>query len=282
MIPSATKASSFMRDMSDAYPRELAGRMIIGAFNRFRAQDEKEIAFLEDISCDEMYSYAAHVKDLIQSSMSFGMARVQPRRNNRVQSNVFNMVWDGVVVKLHAVHLNMSCGYGAEREPPVVAFAFCRDLSSVPFALTGMRHTAYKHIPEDKLSTPPTDKGVILLKEEHSPTPTSSVRTSIVQSLGDCVSPTVSKLNARQRFTMQQSFILQAAALHGTELRSHKKMLRQLVMDWYNHRVNAHRFGKQSTPDQTVTDADICFMLAANHTLRREINPHWWFAKSIV
>lgn len=286
MIPYATKASSFMRDMSDLYPRELAGRMIIGAFNRFRAKDEKEIAFLEDISCDEMYSYAAHVTELLQSTRSLGMSCVQPRRNNHRQSNVFDMCWDGVTVKLHAVHLNTCTGYGAEREPSVVAFAFCRDMSSVPFALTGMRHSAYKHIPDHKLSVPSTDDAVIRMKEEHCPTPAPDVRKSIVQKLGDSVSPVTSNLNPRQRFTMQQSFIVQACAMHGTELRPHKKMLRQLVMDWYNHRVNAHRFGKQasteSSSNETVTDVDICFMLAANHTLRREINPHWWFAKSIV
>lgn len=31
-----------------------------------------------------------------------------------------------------------------------------------------------------------------------------------------------------------------------------------------------------------VEDSDICYMLAALHFLRREINPHWWFASSVI
>lgn len=87
--------------------------------------------------------------------------------------------------------------------------------------------------------------------------------------------------------------------MHPDKFGPYKKLLRQLVMDWYNHRVNEDRvdkgnktFVQNHVPMEihvinrhalktNVTDWDICFMLAASHTLRREVNPHWWFVKSI-
>lgn len=45
-----------------------------------------------------------------------------------------------------------------------------------------------------------------------------------------------SSLNYRQRFALQQSFILQASAMHKQGLGPHKYMLRHLTLEWYVRR----------------------------------------------
>lgn len=66
-------------------------------------------------------------------------------------------------------------------------------------------------------------------------------------------------------------------------------MLKQLVMDWYNHHANNYRrelkvvsMGqKDAVTAHKITDTDICFMLASLHAMRKEVNQHWWFTCSI-
>lgn len=99
-------------------------------------------------------------------------------------------------------------------------------------------------------------------------------RGDMISDLKRAVSPTTTHLNHRQRFALQQSFILQTCTSHYDLMKPYKQMLRKLALEWYQRRA--------TTKEEGVSDTDICFMLQTMHSLRRESNPHWWFVSSVV
>lgn len=182
-IPYCNQLASFMRDMSKDYNRETACRMVLGAFNRFRLQQSKKnsqiynmidrVAFLEDIECDEMHKYCHYVQNLIQASIQSSIHSYDSVRKNQQQQQqkpysfvqksrkidavrkTLQFQWDGVMMTLYCVELDPNFSRSdVHYQSRPVAFAFCHHLSSMPFALAGMRYNVYMHIPKEIMENP--------------------------------------------------------------------------------------------------------------------------------
>ena len=94
------------------------------------------------------------------------------------------------------------------------------------------------------------------------------------------------------RFALQQSFIINACTMHPKMLGKHKKMLRELVHEWYIRHVARNVlaserlglgdvFALPRADMSHVSEPEIAYMLASMHMLKREVSPHWWFTASV-
>lgn len=94
------------------------------------------------------------------------------------------------------------------------------------------------------------------------------------------------------RFALQQSFIINACTMHPRTIGRHKKMLRELVHEWYIRHVARNvlaserlglgdAFALPRVDMSHVSEPEIAYMLASMHMLKREVSPHWWFTASV-
>lgn len=76
MIPCASRIISFMRNTTEWYGRELAGRMVLGAFNCFRYEvytdngSKHYTHFIEDMENQSMHEYAKYVTSVIRAKLA--------------------------------------------------------------------------------------------------------------------------------------------------------------------------------------------------------------------
>lgn len=113
-------------------------RVVLGAFNAFyrdmRLSQQFLVSrtfFLEDIECDEMHMYGDYVEDMIKKG-------VDTRAINHP------ITWSGNNINVIAVRVGGV--WGDKVNAPVFGFAFCKEGTTKPFALTGMRHHVYYHM----------------------------------------------------------------------------------------------------------------------------------------
>lgn len=180
--------------------------------------------------------------------------------------------WGVSKVTLHCVPIG--------KRDSTCVFAFCRGGTIRPFAMTGMRHILW-----NKVSSPsPVEMGTTIHQYKED-------RKSMVEELVRQVSPRTSTLNHRQRFALQQSFIVQACTLHkGTVLGEMKRVLRSSSVEWYRRRVactvnackaNGIDIGLDPGSANPVKEPDVTFILSTYQTTQTEVNPHWWLAACV-
>jgi hypothetical protein len=173
--------------------------------------------------------------------------------------------WGATRVTMYAVRL--SGGVVAGAGDAVFAFAFCRENDTRPFALSGSRYLLRRN----PLSVFLHPSVVAECGRHQYPTPLEKM----VADLQRQVDPTTSTLEPMQRFALQQCFVAHACTTHPKELGPYKRMLRDLVTEWYRRRVCVDGDGGG------VSDEDISCMLMGSYRVKRDQNPQWWYCAAM-
>lgn len=86
--------------------------------------------------------------------------------------------------------------------------------------------------------------------------------------------------------------MISASTTHPKTIGTHKRMLKDLVVGWYQRRVARNVLGSKrlgihegvfTLPEGMphVSEVDISFSLASVQSMKRDIAPHWWFAACV-
>lgn len=303
-VPYSMKIMNFMKSSlsKDEWSRERCGRFLMGAYNAKRYHDNltsgirnnstkklfstHRTYFIQDVECEDMKKYARHIEEIIrvnstpqhlQKLSGVGGAaetpissHVNPITTTTTTTLLKTMClpasnWDSGKVRIHAIQLCKKdvdkLGY---RPPSVVVFAMCAGEGNyTPFALSGMRHDVLQHLP---FKIPPAIHNPLYahIHNEHS----------MLERLKIEVCPSTSKLNHRQRFALQMSCVIHACVSFPTALGTHRRILRELVTEWY-------RIEHQKSGSECPTPEDLCFMNNSMFRTKRDLNPHWWYTACI-
>lgn len=252
MIPAAVDIVNFMRQLDPkSFPdKDTPATVVLGAYHALMhniAHQRDDMHFIEDVPCEEMDRYGDLVRQIITSK--------NPSSNNWSFATGIKrferiVTWNGEDVLVTCVRIGSTAN-------PFYSFAFCVLRHKwIPFALSGMRHQVYCYLPyssSQAVTAVPTSGGVAL-----------------VQELCRQVCPETSTLSHRQRFALQQSVIICGCSMHPKSLLGmNKQLLRDVCVEWYQRRVSSMQKG------------DIAFMLSVMPTLKKTLNPYWWFACSV-
>ena len=239
--------------------------------------------FVEDIECDELHTYGDYVTQLIGNKISTNSTTTHDVRT------FDGVTWSGQNICIHAVRIGGS--WAATRDVsdrPVFGFAFCKEGSARPFALTGMRHLVYHQMKQvNGLEPAEYDNvlGVRCLRNQYS-----VHRDKMMEEFNAQICPSTSTLSHRERFSLQLSFIHQACTIHKKTIGIHKKLLRSLAVEWYHRRMprnveNALACGMAMDSFQTTKPlhhTDMCFVVSAVNVTRKDVQPFWSFASTIA
>lgn len=249
---------NFMRQLDPkSFPdKDTPATVVLGAYHALMhniAHQRDEMHFIEDVPCEEMDKYGNLVRQIITSK--------NPSSNNWSFATGIKrferiVTWNGEDVLVTCVRIGSASN-------PFYSFAFCVLRNKwIPFALSGMRHQVYCYLPLSQF--------VPAVSTTPAATVSAAASCDAVQELCKQVSPETSTLSHRQRFALQQSVIICGCSMHPKSLLGmNKQLLRDVCVEWYQRRVSSMQKG------------DIAFMLSVMPTLKKTLNPYWWFACSV-